>query len=430
MTGRLRGRADDFAKDIASTTAVQAAGIVASIVNAAVVARVLGADGKGVLAVALLVPGLLNVTTNPGLGPSFAFHAAGRRVHPQQLRIQAGAAIAAQATITLSVGTLLVVTGAADAWFPGVGRHLLLVAALGAPLELGYQVLGGVMHGEGRIRALNRVAFVRQVAQVVLTVVVLLAGGGVLGAVGAWLGAVLLSLLLLRHSQHAPNGAAEDRLDLATTRALLSYGTRAYAGNLLQFFNYRLDQLILNVIAGPASVGIYTVAVRLAELVWQLPNAIAFALMPRSAARPATADHLAFAKRAFRWTMAVGFGSAVLLAAVGLPTIRIIFSSDFDSAYLPMLALLPGAVALGGAKVLTTDIAGQGYPGRNAVISLIALVVTVSLDLALIPHYGVTGAAVASSIAYGVTFLSALIVHTWMVRRHVPSAPGEAREVE
>lgn len=74
----------------------------------------------------------------------------------------------------------------------------------------------------------------------------------------------------------------------------------------------------------------------------------------------------------------------------------------------PMLALLPGVVLLGGAKVLTNEITGRGYPHYNSINAGLALVLTVVLDLVLIPRYGVLGAALASSIAYSAISFTAI----------------------
>jgi Na+-driven multidrug efflux pump len=51
-------------------------------------------------------------------------------------------------------------------------------------------------------------------------------------------------------------------------------------------------------------------------------------------------------------------------------------------------------------KVAASDLAGRGKNGYSTVFSIVGLVVTVILDLALIPRLGIRGAALASSAAY------------------------------
>ena len=191
----------------------------------------------------------------------------------------------------------------------------------------------------------------------------------------------------------------------------------------LQFFNYRLDVFVLNFIAGPAAVGVYTVSVRLAELVWQMPNAASFVIFPRAAAR-SSHEMNRFTPRVFRWTLVLTATAALGLAVIARPAIRFIYGSAFDGAFLPMLLLLPGVVLLGGGKVLANDVAGRGFPHYNAIVSGTCLILTVLLDLLLIPDHGAAGAAVASTVAYVAVF--GLAAAFWVkVRRRSAQPPTE-----
>jgi Na+-driven multidrug efflux pump len=73
-----------------------------------------------------------------------------------------------------------------------------------------------------------------------------------------------------------------------------------------------------------------------------------------------------------------------------------------------MLILLPGIWWLGMGSVVTSDLRGRGRPGTASIVSGVALIATISLDVALIPPFGVLGAAVASLVAYTVQGILAL----------------------
>jgi O-antigen/teichoic acid export membrane protein len=124
-----------------------------------------------------------------------------------------------------------------------------------------------------------------------------------------------------------------------------------------------------------------------------------------------------FTPRVFRITLALTSVGAVVLALIGKPFIEIVYSPEFASAYGPMLVLLPGVVLLGSGKILTNEIAGRGYPQYNSIASGVSLVLTIGLDLLLIPRLGVLGAAVASSVAYVVIFLLAIHFYRVVSRR-------------
>jgi O-antigen/teichoic acid export membrane protein len=199
-------------------------------------------------------------------------------------------------------------------------------------------------------------------------------------------------------------------------KASLSFGLRGYIANILQFFNYRLDVLIVNFFLGPTAVGIYAVSYGIAELIWNLPDAVSFVFFPRTVSdqrqkrKSTTLQILAI-------TVVMTLIGALFLATVGKFLISFLYTDTYKGAYLPLLALLPGVVLLGAAKVLTAEILGRGYPQYNSILSGVGLIVTVIGDLILIPGYGILGAAIASSLSYGVIFLISIGFYLYVKRR-------------
>jgi O-antigen/teichoic acid export membrane protein len=87
------------------------------------------------------------------------------------------------------------------------------------------------------------------------------------------------------------------------------------------------------------------------------------------------------------------------------------YGPSFHAAVVPMLVILPGVFFFGLGSVIGGDLGGRGRPGLSSGLAGCAALVTVALDLVLIPPFGVMGAAVASVIAYttfGVASLVAL----------------------
>jgi O-antigen/teichoic acid export membrane protein len=198
--------------------------------------------------------------------------------------------------------------------------------------------------------------------------------------------------------------------------SVLSFGLKGYIGNVLQFFNYRLDMFFVNYFIGSASVGIYGVSVAFAEILWYFPNAVGFVIFPKATVtRPEVMS--GFTPKVFWITLGVTALGAIGLVVLGKSLIQLIFSLDFVGSYLPMLVLLPGVVLLGGAKVLTNEIAGWGYPQYNSFSAGVALILTVILDLILIPRFGILGAALASSICYTVIFFASVGFYLTASRR-------------
>jgi O-antigen/teichoic acid export membrane protein len=372
-------------------------------------ARLLGPAGKGEVTLALLLPAMVGLFTNLGVGPAAAYLIGSRR-------FPANDVIDSLVGFWLSVCVLLVpayVAAAALGWFapltPGVQRGLLLFSALMLPFSLGRQYLGYAVLGQQRFVRYNFTQVIGGSAN--LLGIALLVWAWSLGAMGAVTAAVAgealcLAYLLVVLREHWSGRPAMSRPIL---REAVSFGLRGQIGNILQFFNYRLDVILLGNFRDLREVGLYSLAVSLGEFIWYIPSASAMVIFPRTSASVEGASR--FTPQVFRVTAALTFFAAGCLAALSQWLIVLVFGGAFRASVSPLLLLLPGIVCLGAAKVLSADLSGRGLPQYNALGSLLTLVVTVGLDLLLIPIYGMNGAAVASTLAYFVTLIYTLCAY-------------------
>jgi O-antigen/teichoic acid export membrane protein len=420
---RLRA-AGDFVYHVLTTFGTQWLILGLVLINSAVVARWLGPAGKGTLTLATLVTTSLVLFLGGGLNLAHVYYAGSRQIELPRLTANA----VAVALPVNGLTALLVAVGFLTGWWqrllPTMPAGVLLLALTWFPALLLREYLLGILQGRRRIPAVNLVNL-SQAALTLVGTLVLVPGLG-WGLVGAVLAVVIagwtalgLTIGLVRRE-----GARFRPLwDGKLLKVTLSYGLRGWLANILQFFNYRLDTFLLNGFVGAAAVGIYSVAVALAEMLWYLPNAVGFVLFPRAAATPAAVMNR-LTPRVLLITMSLTALAAAALAVVGRPLIVLVFSTAFAAAYLPLLALLPGVVLLGGSKVLGNDIAGRGFPQYNSLGAGIGLVVTVIGDVLLIPRYGAVGAGVASSLAYAMVFLIHLTLYRLVSRRTRLPAPA------
>lgn len=201
-------------------------------------------------------------------------------------------------------------------------------------------------------------------------------------------------------------------LDSKILRSFFNFGIRGYIANLMQFMNYRLDALIVNGLLGLVSVGFYSIATAMAEALWYGANALALVLFPHvSSLERKEADRITpvVCRNAIFMTL-VG---ALLMFVVSRQLILVVFGSGMTPALHPLWLLLPGIVTLTAAKVISSYLSGIGKPTYSTYVGAGTVILTVILDLLLIPRFGISGAAVASSIVYTLTAAT----YIWILRR-------------
>ena len=173
----------------------------------------------------------------------------------------------------------------------------------------------------------------------------------------------------------------------------------------LIFLMFRSDVYLVEHFLGAAALGVYAIAVIIAEMIQRGPNIAGAVLLPK-VLRGVDDDH-AMSRVVGRWTFLFSLLVAAVIIIGGGPLIHWCFGDDFSGAHLPLMWMLPGLVAAGFASVLNTKLAGQGYPPVTLWAPAVALTANVALNLLLIPRAGLVGAAQATSVAY---ILWALIV--------------------
>lgn len=229
-------------------------------------------------------------------------------------------------------------------------------------------------------------------------------------AFGTWVGGQALgTLLMVWHiaRRSAGFGRPDSRLALRS----LGFGAQAQAGRALLLGNYRLDQWILGSIAGARELGRYSVAVAWAETLFYLPTALAAVQRPdlvRSDRRDAGRD----AATVFRAAVIVTIPLAVVLIVAAPFLCVTLFGHEFRGSVDQLRILAAGGVGIVALKLFGNALTAQGKPLLETAAVAVAFVATVALDIALIPGHGGIGASVASTLAYSIGGLAATVLLT------------------
>ena len=196
-------------------------------------------------------------------------------------------------------------------------------------------------------------------------------------------------------------------VDMKILRSFLNFGIRGYAADLMMFLNYRLDSLIVNGLIGVLSLGYYSVSAAMAETLLYGANGFALVMFPHvSSLERKEADRIT--PVVCRNVVFMSLIGAVVMFAVSHQLILFIFGSGMTPALHPLWLLLPGIVSLTAVRVIASYLSGIGKPIYSTYTAAGAVILTVGLDLVLIPRYGISGAAAASSIVYTCTAVASV----------------------
>ena len=214
------------------------------------------------------------------------------------------------------------------------------------------------------------------------------------------------------------NALAPGHPSIPLLRPLAAYGIAQIAALTPATLNAQLDQLVLSQTVAPADLGRYAIAVSLTSLPLPLVAAIGNVAFPRLAAqRVATSATRSMQQRAILASAGIATAMLVPLALTAYWLIPLVFGASYRAA-VPMLWILtPGAIFLACGQVAGDLLRGRNHPTVVAWAQGLAAIFTVVLLIVLLPVVGVYGAAIASTVAYGLA-LAAMLHSLWHLPRH------------
>jgi stage V sporulation protein B len=396
-----------LAKNSLETFISQITGQILQFVLGIMTARFIGPEGKGLLHILIIWLGIYTALGSLGLGQaSIFFISKDRNCLPMAF---------SNLILTTVVASVLL---APAGWFflqyeePDIYARFPLwiwaVIAFLIPIHLLQSLLMQVLSAILRIKEINIVGLTTVTVQLLLFLLfVAIMGTDFKGAFLAYAFSASFAaasfFLLVWHYGNRPKWP-----DWTLMTASLRYGLKAYLFNLLRLLNLRLDALLVAglVASGIQAAGVYSVATSIAELLLFIPTSIRLSLFPMISAE-GTEEANRLTSAACRHTIFLTTILALGLSALGTFALHQLYGQAFGSAVIPLLVLLPGVIMLSQAVILYGDLLGRGQPQATVISVLISLMVTVVLDFILIPKYGITGAALASSSAYTIEFIIA-----------------------
>jgi len=191
-------------------------------------------------------------------------------------------------------------------------------------------------------------------------------------------------------------------------RELLSFNGLNIVLVLLLMSLFHVDIVMLRLLGDSAQTGYYKAALALAEYMWLVPISLQTLLLHSTSNLWSNDRHEAISNLATRVTRYAFLLTALL--AIGVYTLAdrfvpFYYGQEFVVLLEPLTLLLPGALGFALARPLYGINQANGDLSPLIVATGGAAAVNAGLNYALIPVYGMSGAAAATSIGYGSMFV-------------------------
>jgi O-antigen/teichoic acid export membrane protein len=312
-------------------------------------------------------------------------------------------------SVAFGVGTLIATLGVAGLWlFEPFDSHYVLPAYL-ALVCVPLYALTGVQDGIGKGFAWMGVAllppYILRPALLLLSMVVAHFLGLTMEAktaagaaiVATWATGILQTVLIDRRLENVVSPGERSYAFATWFSAAMPLLVIAACELTLQ----SADVLVVSHYLTPTDVAIYFAAAKTMSLIMFVHYAVGSAVANRFAALGARGDKESlrrFVRDAVHWTFWPSLAAAIGLLALGMPLLWL-FGPQFVEGYPVMLILVVGFLfrsSMGPAEFLL-NMLGEQY--LCAAVLAATAVLNIALNFALVPAFGLLGAATATSVS-------------------------------
>lgn len=403
-----KAHSSDFVKKVSETFATRIFLVIVGLITSVIVARILGPEGRGVYAIALTISAIGIQFGNLGLHSSNTFQVAKKN---ELLPTLVGN--------SLFVSFVFGGIGIIFVWilftiFPSISplsnHSLLIISLISIPLGLAYLLFQNLLIGINKIRFFNVTETLNRVLSVFLIGLIILlhwvSPENVFACTVIIQSLILIWMLyiLIKSSGNFP------KCSYSLFKNCIGYGLKAYIACFLTFLVVRSDMFLVNYMLGAEQVGYYSIAVSITDMLCMLPTVTGSLLFPKLAA-------IEDMKYKWKYTKKVVWGiGLIIFIVIGItvllanPIVRLLYGKEFLPAVPAFILLTPGIFMLSIISLLSSYIASKDIPIALVFVYLIAFIVNFLLNLILIPHLGIIGASIASSISYTLCFIGILSI--------------------
>lgn len=364
-------------------------------VSTIIISRGLGVEGQGHYTILIFTANLLFVVFNMGLPSSGIYFIAKRQINKRLYLISY------QALSIFGAGIYLVyISVYKDDYIADIGISVLVVLIFYSKMIFSY--FQSVQLAHEKISLYNS-GITLQAATFFLFVMGLSTYTVELH-LGEVLAIFLLSLILsigfcLYKGKADQNFKSGENSSLSK---IINYGLNAHFNNVIAFLIYRIDLMIITYYLGVKAVGIYSISIVIVENILLIATTTGSTLLSRMV-NTKNIDVEAVYSIA-KVVMVITFIGCLFFWFLSKEIVQLLFGEEYKDAGSLLQILLIGAVFSSHAKIIANYFSASNQLHFNSIVSIIILIINITLNVFLVPVYGLTAAAFVNIIVCTINY--------------------------
>lgn len=296
---------------------------------------------------------------------------------------------------------------------PNLAGYIRFSSLLILPVAFFSLYTDGFLNGQRLFKQQSYIRVAHSLLKLVFVFALVFLGFKIYGAIGAYILAYLLAFFIARFCLRiAPSfsGFSQKKIIFFALPLIISSAVYILIRNI--------DLLLIKrLLVDYSLAGFYTSAMTLAGATYMVFAGSSLTLLP-SISQALAEKNLLLAQKyihqSLRYVALFLFPSTFLISATSLNLVELMYSSQFSPAAPALSILIFSSAFLAFFVMLCSIIAGGGEPKKAMLFGLVTIPISAALNIFFIPHLGIKGAALATTLA---SFIGFALASTYVFRK-------------
>lgn len=393
-----------FSRDVLIAFSASLISMVLNVGIGIILARCLGADGYGLYKFLLTLYSISIVIFGVGIPAAMVkFVSETKEDAPQAGKIITTGVIASLLLGIICTLVIIIFSGLlADVFRIEELSSMILYLAPIFPFSLCANSLLGTLNGLRRMRSYAIAIILQNIALLISSLLLISLGFGVAGVLlGLLISIIIQFIYLLWQNKTFIRIAIRSLRDLL--EKILAFGSKLMAVNFVQTIVYNADIMIIGYLLTVSDVGYYGIAMGLSKLLWVLPSSVQMISYPAVSefhSKKNISGINDILNASMKYTAIMVLPAGLILGLFAADIIHFIFGIEFEESIAPLYILSSGIAIASIWVSIGSVLSGVGRPDIVLRITILAAIIDISMNLALIPIFGINGAAIAAISSY------------------------------
>jgi enterobacterial common antigen flippase len=398
---------------IAETSAARIYGLLTGLLSLFITARVLGPEGQGILAAAIVWVRMFASFGGLSLG-QVVQHSFQEKKSANWLPGTLGTLLTLCVIFTLltCIVVFVIHLSSGGTFFKGIPPAVLAIGLIMLPFLIWEEYGSSLLALGNRLRTYNISQFVgKTVGLVALIILIVCMDTKLIGAVLANVSGqvVLASISLVALLSMIPSRSF---FDISEAKALFGGAAKLHLNTVGSFLLAQSTILMLSHLASKEDVGWYSLSYQTVSVLLIIPQSVTLVLYSRMA-EAGPNGIWPEQKKIMIWVLAF-LAVLSLVAYFAAPWLTLIAGDGFSPSVDLFRLLLPVLSGMSLAQLMTNQWIGRGFFLSTTILTLGTALLNILLNYFLIPQFGVKGAAWSMIGAYaGLAVIVQLIFAVW-----------------